>query len=671
MDGMIWGVGGGATGTGTTNNPIGQTQTAANGYAVIGGQNISGRSNDVFTMTFPTAGIYPFEIDYDYWYHSGQILFVGCNGKALGSGASLSGTTPPNWPSFSTSYAPNYATIDDGSLVWGNIGPTSAFTWQANTYYTLPGTIIVDSNGYSEIPFGSGITGSTPPIWSTGQGQLTSSGTAVFFNAGGGSNIPTGTLSTFNGGWEYALALVNSLDNTYSNATPLSVSTGNFVGINGVTFAPGDGLPPLASIDPQADYVAIFRTTDGGAEPFLIPGVGVPWTVKLSTYILDGYTDTTPDTGLNNLIEGAIEGENTPPAVGAKNLTYHLNRIFYSVGNVVWWTTGPEAPSGNGINGASPLDFDSMPSLVNRIVPTSVGAIVFTVSDIFLISGNGTASNPIQSAIPIIPGVGLLSYNALDQNGPTIGFFTTDNQFVILDPSAGTTYAGFPIGDQLRLNNGSPGQTWNPSDVYVAWHVQGEDQAWYVCDGTFGWYRLMTTPAPESGYTWSPFATLVGGAGAVQSIEVTPGVHRLLIGPLGTGNILERNLTVFTDNGSTYPANAVAGSCVLAQPGQVATVAFITTESVRVGTPINLGIIVDEALPYYTGPFDILKHRVSDPPNLPESTSLYNDRFYLAELEDETAVFRHCQINLIWSPNDSVMNELLALTIYGAYNQES
>ena len=252
----------------------------------------------------------------------------------------------------------------------------------------------------------------------------------------------------------------------------------------------------------------------------------------------------------------------------------------------MYWTTGPSTPVGNGINGTSPANISILPSLIKRIVPTTSGVLIFTVSDVYIVQGSGTTNNPIQAPLPLLPGIGLLSYNALDMNGPTIGLFTTDNQFIILDPSAGTTYAGFPIGDQLRLNNGNPGQSWNPSNVYVAWHVQGEDQAWYVCDGTNGWYRLMSTPAPESGYTWSPFASIVGGANAVQSVEVSPGVHKLLVGPTGTGEIVQRDLTVFTDNGTSYPAYAVIGSAVLTQPGQVATVAHITTDAVKVGTPL-------------------------------------------------------------------------------------
>jgi hypothetical protein len=86
---------------------------------------------------------------------------------------------------------------------------------------------------------------------------------------------------------------------------------------------------------------------------------------------------------------------------------------------------------------------------------------------------------------------------------------------------------------------------------------------------------------------------------------------------------------------------------------------------------MNLGIIVDEALPYYAGPFDILKHRETDPPNLPESTSIYSDRFYLAELKDETACMRHMQVQVIWSNNDSVQNEMLSFTVFGAQNQET
>jgi hypothetical protein len=533
------------------------------------------------------------------------------------------------------------------------------------------GAYVVDTNNNIQKATTGGSSGLAAPVFNTILGQTTTDNTVTW------TLEYIGAISATNGGWRYAVALVNTLDNTVSNCSSLTIPTGNFTGAQGVYLPPGAGLPTAVSgtvsVDTQADYVAIFRTTDGQSLPFLIPSASgvLSATLPLDQYLQNGYTDTTPDVFLNNLVSGAIIGENTPPATGAINLAYHLGCIWYSIGNVVYWTSGPATPVGNGLNGTNPLNTDSMASLVKRLVPTATGMLVFTVSDVYLIQGSNTASSPIQPAVPILPGIGLLSYNALDLNGPLIGLFTTDNQFLILDPSNGTTFAGLPIGDQLLLNNGNPGQSWNPANVYVAWHVQGMDQAWYLCDGVNGWYKLIPTPSPEGpGYTWAPFAAITGGAGTVQSVEVTPGVHRLLIGPTGSGSVLERNLNVWTDNGVAYPANATVGSAVLTQPGQVATVAHIVTDCVRIGSPISLGILVDEALPYYTGPIDILNNWVFDPPGLKQSKSFWSQRFYLSELEDESATMRHCQIQILFDPSDTVQNEIQTLTIFGSYLQE-
>jgi hypothetical protein len=657
-------------------DPLGHTKTAKQGYSNIRCQNISGSNVLTGVWNFPTAGDYQFEIDWTNWEHASQMQLL-CNGQQivnLTSQTDESGSTQPVWPSWSTSFAPNYPTAKESvtQYVWRNLGPIADYTWLSQVTFTLPNTAIIDPAGNNESPYRAGVTGTTAPTFATGVNQLTNDNpNLVWINTGAAAAPPVGTVSTFNGGWQYAIALVNTVDETVSNCGQLTPATGNFVGADGVSFAPGSGLPDLADIDPQADAVAIFRSTDGEATPFLIPGKSnSTYTVTLSQYLQNGYVDNATDEQLDNLIEGPIGGECTPPLAGAVNLTYHLNRIFFSVGNVVYWTSGPDVPVGNGVNGVSPLNFDEMPSLVKRIVPLAIGALVFTVSDIYLITGNGTASSPIQKAIPYEKGMGLLNYNALGVNGSIVGFYTTDRQFIVFDPNVGVSNVGNPIGDQLRLNNAGVGTSWNPATAYVTWHTEGEDQAWYISDGTTGWYRLMTTPAPETGLTWCPFAQIVGGCKAVQSVEVSPGVHKLLIGPTGTGSILQRDLTVSTDGGSTFSAYAVIGSAVFAQPGQVATISFITTESVRVGTPLSIGLIMDEALPYFKGEFEVLNDWVNDPPNLPESRSLLAQRFYLSELEDQSAACRHAQIKLIWNPEDAP-NELLSLTVFGAYMQES
>jgi hypothetical protein len=248
------------------------------------------------------------------------------------------------------------------------------------------------------------------------------------------------------------------------------------------------------------------------------------------------------------------------------------------------------------------------------------------------------------------------------------------------------------------MDVGEAGLNWNPANTYVTWYVSGEDQGWFVADGTFGWFRLVDTPAPEKGEAWSPFATInpvtnygyAGqGCGAIKSVEVEPGDHRLLIGPSmnggtdGFGSILYRNLDASTDggsgtynggpftNGTTYPAYGVFGSYIVAHPGQVAMINFITTDQVNVGSPAILGIILDEALPYYTGSFDILKNWVTDPPNLPESSSILGQRFYMSEAGDgdTSAMARHMQILIQW-PAESALNELQSFTIFGSFAQQ-
>jgi hypothetical protein len=323
--------------------------------------------------------------------------------------------------------------------------------------------------------------------------------------------------------------------------------------------------------------------------------------------------------------------------------------------------------------------------------------IEFTLSDVNIVP---TPNGAIQQGQAYVPGLGLSSYNALDLNGTQIGMFTTDHQFVIFTPQHGVDHEGHPIANLLRMDIDEPGLAWNPAQAYVAWYVNGEDMGWFLADGTNGWYRLIQAPAPEqeAGGSWSPFATinpittygyLGQGCGAIKAVEVEPGVHNLLIGPAltggtdGFGSILCRNLDASTDggsgtynggpltNGTTYPAYGVFGSYVCAQPGQIAAIRFITTDQVNTGSPCTLGVIFNEALPYYTGSFDILKNWVTDPLNLPESSSILGQRFYMSEAGDgdTAALCRHMQILIQW-PAEAALNELQSFTIFGSFGQE-
>lgn len=75
-DGLMWGIGGGASwpGKGTIRGIFGQTETVVSGLPLVdtitGGTGAAVTVN--YSITFPSAGIYPIEHDYDYWSHSGR-----------------------------------------------------------------------------------------------------------------------------------------------------------------------------------------------------------------------------------------------------------------------------------------------------------------------------------------------------------------------------------------------------------------------------------------------------------------------------------------------------------------------------------------------------------------------------------------------------------------------
>jgi hypothetical protein len=82
-----------------------------------------------------------------------------------------------------------------------------------------------------------------------------------------------------------------------------------------------------------------------------------------------------------------------------------------------------------------------------------------------------------------------------------------------------------------------------------------------------------------------------------------------------------------------------------------------------------IGLLLDEALPYYKGSFDIIKKWVTDPPGLPESKSFFKQRFYLSENHEETAYCSDMQLMVQW-PAEAAQNELQTFSVWGAYEVE-
>lgn len=80
-DNVMWGIGGGATwpGKGTIQGALGQSVTVVNKASLLPSPAISGSGTATsasVAVTFPAAGSYSIELDYDFWYHPGHMLQV-------------------------------------------------------------------------------------------------------------------------------------------------------------------------------------------------------------------------------------------------------------------------------------------------------------------------------------------------------------------------------------------------------------------------------------------------------------------------------------------------------------------------------------------------------------------------------------------------------------------
>lgn len=559
----------------------------------------------------------------------------------------IGGTTSDNtvtWTNVGYAYG---SVTPDNTTSWTNIGLASGATWTANqSYYypkggfTLPvpstnpygGADILDTNGNVEFTIVTGVSGGSAPAWNATQFGYTTDNTVVWIDNGaivqGGIGWSTGysyvysfaarsvsdpwlssttaplglgdANSLVNGplsGQPYVLpAPTGSADATVSTASPAvsfaSTNNGAIITVKG-----------FGSTDPQVDTIYIYRTSDGGTTYFLltkitapapIGGVAQPWV----------FHDAIPDSpnatsdGLQTLTVAPLNHFSDPPPVGLINLVQHLGRIFGSVGATVFCSEGPlvggsSQPPGNGFTQFNPGQYWAFPSLVTKLVPTASGLFVFTTSDLYIISG-GPSATSLFSGI-LIPGLGLSSFNACTTSGNVIYLLTADNQLVSLDPNMGVSEIGVGIGDKINAIS--------PTAAYVAFLIQGSnDKALYVGNGSTGWFRCNPNLAPDSpisGPVWSPFATIAGGngCGALAALEYSPGKHALLIGSTSSGNpilVRDSTFTTFSDNGTAYPSWATVGSIVLAEPGQLAELGFITCDFIKTGKSPIVSVLLDE-----------------------------------------------------------------------------
>jgi len=532
--------------------------------------------------------------------------------------------------------------VSDGSVVWQNIGGQATWASYGAGAVLSDATTILDSNGNTQAIQNPGKSGATAPTWATAQGSLTTDGSATWSNTGSFSSANTEP-------WIYAYSFGNDISAGVSTASaqsvPITPALGNQVVLQGT------GSP-----DTQCTTIWIWRTDQGGSVLLLLDQIPNPGN---KAWI---YTDTTPDSGLDALITAPIANTNNPPPLGLTNLAYHAGRLWGSVNSTAYYCTGPDVTTGNGFESWAPANNFTLSDNIVRYWPTTVGLVVMTTSGSELIPGLGDEASPFQSPQDFLAGIGLASWDLFCVQGSTAYAMMPNGQVVSFGTTTGIEEVGFPIGDQftsLYMQN-------NVASGYMTWH-QGStsDMGLFVADGAVGWFKMLITPAPESGYTWCTRGEVVGGAGAVASLETTPGVRQLLVGPTISGPILFRDPTVWEDAGSPYTCTAEIGSIMLAEQGQIAEVVFVAVDSSLLGSHPTVGVLLGEI----SGEFEVLTKRTQDPPPpMPKADTLYNDRFYLRG-NQQPVLCRHMQLS-IGFPAEGYGNEVLTYAINGAVRSE-
>jgi hypothetical protein len=549
--------------------------------------------------------------------------------------AGVSGSTEPAWLEGTGTL------VNDNGVVWKNAGNLLYWSSDIGSSTQIVGaTTILDPNGYLQTILQPGKSGSSAPTWQTQPGAYTTDGAAIWVNAG---NYSSGTTAPWRYGYAYKNPTTKDISNMSPPSAPISVSKGGEVIVQGV-----------GSTDGQAQTIVIYRTEQGGSTFFLLdeissPGGGATWT----------YTDTHPDSDLTIEIQAQVAGEGTPLPIGATCMEYHVGRFFVAVGNVVYVSSGPDAvASGSSGNAGFNITFTAQ-SKITRFWVSTLGVIVFTVRDAYIIEGDGTANTPLGMR-RFIENLPLLNYDAFAIFLTTPYLLTGHRMVNALDPSAGIVEASFPIADQIAALD--------PATAYVTFHSgPSGETALYVANGQ-EWYRMAPTSAPEHGLNWNPPGLLGQGISAFQSVETAPGTMSLLAGPRqgGSGPILMRDTSANTDNGLAYSVFADIGNIVLAHTGQLAGLAWITLESEAVGTPTKLSVMLDETKEKTgsnSAQFTPVPRTRQDPPNAPPSDTIYSNRHGL--LQDQKPVWcKSLKLRLEW-PAEDAANELDTFAIFG------
>src|SRR5208283_2301109 len=274
-------------------------------------------------------------------------------------------------------------------------------------------------------------------------------------------------------GYSWVFEYYNSTTGDYTNASYPSANTGPQTKKGFILHGHSEMISTAS-----ADQIAIFRTLDGGSTFFWLANVPNDGSGTFT------YTDNTPDSQLNIFEEAAVNGENTAiqRSVNFTAMAYHLGLVWGANKNHLYFSRVNNAVLGNFFSGFPGANVFIFPHQIIKLVATSIGLLVFTLSDVHIILGSNTANDPLYQTI-FLTTYGIASKLAVCEDGSILYAYDTTQELISIDPNAGISEVGFPIGDIL------PKFT-TPPTTCLTYHRQSSgDKALYITSQTQGsWY---------------------------------------------------------------------------------------------------------------------------------------------------------------------------------------
>jgi hypothetical protein len=439
-------------------------------------------------------------------------------------------------------------------------------------------------------------------------------------------------------GYQYVYCWYNSETGTLSTASPASGNTGPLTSKNITVTVDG-------TADPQVSQIQIFRTDDGGAVYYFLASITNPGNTTAN------YTDSTVDSGLDDLLIAPVVFANNPPPAGMDLIFWYGGRLWGVSGNTLYFSAGPDATNGVGEECWPPGNNYTLPGSINAAAPTSSGLIVFTKDSAYVSTGSTAATFTVPQIWQANWGV--QSQNCVAQDGDNVFIFTSRGQVYNFSAN-GVQEIGWPIATQLG--------GFTPASCYIALHRSGgqgsdADEGLFIADGSANVYRYSNVTS-----SWDPVIQPVGGIGAIASIELSDGAWHMLMGRAsGSGYILKRDLTVFSDDGTAYACNVIFGSLTVSPPRTVAIVNSVIYQAPIVGTYPTVSVMLNEVTDTGSLPskFVALPNPVTDPPQLALAQStVWTKRHDLKAAQSPLPQFvQHLQVKITFA-TEAYANEI-------------